>query len=273
MTEANVVVALSHVMADMPGIGKGDRSEQGYSYRGIEQITKEARPLLAKHGVVFVPRVVNREVYQVQINNRPWSDTVLEVVYTVYGPGGIEDRIEVGPLVGIGRDNSDKGANKAMSQAFKYALLQTLCIGDTKDDGDSQGHEADAHSQVHRSPRPRRAQPPDRPEETPRGERDGMSERGQAPVMSAPAPDRVTRRELDDIAAKVAVLPDGAQQEFYEDLAKLDLPPLNRPSQWVPQHLVLAMNLLGEYTGSEESRVRQHAEAAGHHAPGEEPFL
>jgi hypothetical protein len=47
-------------------------------------------------------------------------------------------------VVGIGRDNSDKGANKALTQAFKYALIQVLCIADAKDDGDGSTHEADA---------------------------------------------------------------------------------------------------------------------------------
>lgn len=57
----------------------------------------------------------------------------------------IDDSIEVGPLVGLGRDNADKGTNKGLTQVYKYALIQTLCIGDSKDDGDSQaGAEADA---------------------------------------------------------------------------------------------------------------------------------
>lgn len=142
----NVIEALSRVMADLPGIGRTEHSEQGYDYRGIESITRHAQGLLAKYGVVFVPKVMRREVKDFTINSRPWTEDQAWVVYTVYGPGGIEDRIEVGPLVGLGRDNSDKGMNKALTQAFKYALIQTLCIGDAKDDPDrEQAHEADAH--------------------------------------------------------------------------------------------------------------------------------
>lgn len=142
---SNVIVALSRVMRDLPGIGRDSTSEQGYQYRGIEAITKEAQGLLAKHGVVFVPRVVQREVVELTINNRPWTEQQAWITYAVYGPGGIDDRIEVGPFVAQGRDSSDKGMNKCMTQAFKYALLQTLCIGDAKDDADAgQAHEADA---------------------------------------------------------------------------------------------------------------------------------
>ena len=80
----------------------------------------------------------------ITVNGNPWTDTFLEVQYRVYGPGGKEDAITVGPLLAIGRDNSDKGANKAMTQAFKYALLQVLCISDKKDDGDQASHATDS---------------------------------------------------------------------------------------------------------------------------------
>lgn len=143
----NVIAALAAIMADLPGITKDERSEQGYNYRGIEAITRHVQHLCGKHGVVFVPRVVRRTTKEFTINSRPWTEDAAEVIYTVYGPGGIEDRIQVGPLVGLGRDNSDKGMNKAMTQAFKYALIQTLCIGDGKDDPDADvAREADARS-------------------------------------------------------------------------------------------------------------------------------
>lgn len=144
----NVIVALQRVMRDLPAIGKDSQASSqqgGYKYRGIEQITQHTQGLFAKHGVVFVPRVVHHETRDLTVNNKPWTDTVQLVEYDVYGPGGAEDRITVGPILAIGRDNSDKGANKCMTQAFKYALLQVLCISDAKDDGDKQSQEADEH--------------------------------------------------------------------------------------------------------------------------------
>jgi predicted nucleic acid-binding Zn-ribbon protein len=56
---------------------------------------------------------------------------------------GPEDCIEVGPIFAVGRDNADKGANKCMTQAFKYLLLQLLCVSDSKDDTDAASIEAD----------------------------------------------------------------------------------------------------------------------------------
>lgn len=133
----NVLEALQRVTRDLPAIGKGETSEQGYKYRGIEAITAHAGTLFGRHGVTFVPEVVEREVEALTINGRPWTETRLKLVYRVYGPGGIEDVLVVGPLWTAGRDNSDKGYNKCMTQGLKYALLQVLCIGDKADDVDA----------------------------------------------------------------------------------------------------------------------------------------
>lgn len=143
----NVIAAIAAVMAELPAIGKDQQAsaqQGGYAYRGIEQITRHTQGLFAKHGIVFVPRVVHHEIRDIVVNGKPWTDTVELVEYDVFGPGGTEDKITVGPILAVGRDNSDKGANKCMTQAFKYALLQCLCISDAKDDGDGSTHEADA---------------------------------------------------------------------------------------------------------------------------------
>ena len=165
-----VIQALAAVISELPAIGRDMTSEQGYAYRGIEDITKQASRLFGKYGVVWVPRVIDRDVKELVINNRPWTEDHLVVEYTVYGPSHrkldcdlnpdhpvlIEDCIVVGPIHALGRDNSDKGVNKAMTQAYKYALLQTLCISDAKDDGDQQpAHEADEQAPPAPPPDPR----------------------------------------------------------------------------------------------------------------------
>jgi hypothetical protein len=144
---ANVTEALAAVMAELPGIGKdgkADPAQGGYRYRGIEQITAHAQTLLAKHGVVPYPRVKgDPKIVPITVNSKPWTDTILKVEYRFkHGPSDTEEL--AGPFIGIGRDNSDKGANKCMTQTFKYALIQVLCIGDKADDADGQSHEADA---------------------------------------------------------------------------------------------------------------------------------
>ena len=142
----SVIAALRKVMEELPGIGKeGENVQQHFKYRGIEQITVEVQPLLAKHGVIIVPRVVSWERDEITINDKPWTDDRLTVEYTFYGPEG--DSITA-LVPGVGRDNSDKGSNKAMSGAFKYALLQVFCIGDDKDDADKETHETDTRART-----------------------------------------------------------------------------------------------------------------------------
>ena len=146
-----VVQAIAKIMAEIPAIGKdgkADPAQGGYRYRGIEQITAAAQSLMARHGVIFAPEVTQSEVVDITVNNKPWTDTRLWVKYRIYGPDG--SHIAVGPLMAIGRDNSDKGANKAITQAYKQALLQVFCVSDGKDDTDGSTHEADERHQ----PRP-----------------------------------------------------------------------------------------------------------------------
>lgn len=148
---SGIAQALAKVMADLPAIGKDQSASQaqgGYAYRGIEQITRHVQGLFAKHGVVVVPSVQSVETRDLLVNQKPWTDTTLVVNYTLVGPDG--SSLEA-TTVGIGRDNADKGANKAMTQAFKYLLLQVLCISDAKDDADGHTFEADAATQ--RNPR------------------------------------------------------------------------------------------------------------------------
>jgi hypothetical protein len=139
---ANIQTALAAVMGELPAIGKERHQGDGiqYAYRGIEQVTREVQGLFAKHGVVVVPLVDHVDVREIVVNGKPWTDTTLGVTYTLTGPDGSSLTART---VGIGRDNSDKGANKAMTQAFKYLLLQVLCISDAKDDADGQTHVAD----------------------------------------------------------------------------------------------------------------------------------
>jgi hypothetical protein len=146
----NVVEALAAVQAEIGGIAKRTSAERGrssgdagvsYAYRGIDEIAAAAQPLLGKHGIVIVPSVVSRDTTEIVVNNKPWTDTIVLVEWGIYGPNGssITARTE-----GWGRDNSDKGINKAMTGAYKNLLLRLLTIGDPGDDTDGATHERDS---------------------------------------------------------------------------------------------------------------------------------
>jgi len=143
----NVITALAAIMHELPAIGKADKSPEGYAYRGIEAITKHLQPLLAKHYVIIVPSTTIVDVRPSPAMRDGWQDVQITVDWRIFGPGGPSDVIEA-RTVGVGRDKSDKGANKAQTQAYKYLLLHLLAIADKADDADGFTYEHDRVEQT-----------------------------------------------------------------------------------------------------------------------------
>jgi hypothetical protein len=136
-----VVQALSAVRADLPGIGKDDRNTQeGFNFRSSETINRVLSPVLAKHGVVLVPKSTVREVVASPAMKDGWQDVYLTIDWTIYGPDGSSITARTN---GVGRDKVDRGANKAATQAYKYLVLQLFGIADKDDDSDGLSYEHD----------------------------------------------------------------------------------------------------------------------------------
>ena len=115
------------VMRDVGGIAKGERNQQqGYSYRGIDQVYNELHELLAKHGLFTIPFVVDSKREE-----RPTASggvlafTTALIDYHFMAEDGSHETARV---IGQGMDSGDKDANKAMAVAHKYALLQVFAI-------------------------------------------------------------------------------------------------------------------------------------------------
>jgi len=153
---ATVVEKLSLIMDALPGIGKDERSPEGYSYRGIEAIAKHLQPLLAKHGVIISPLSTMVSQNPSTAMKEGWSDTILDVEWRIYGPAG--DHIDA-RTQGIGRDKSDKGAAKALTQARKNLLLSLFSIADKADDADGQTYEHDRKPEGEAKPEPEPSAP------------------------------------------------------------------------------------------------------------------
>lgn len=136
---ALTVKAITAVMAELPAIPKGDKGPEGYAYRGIEAITAKLQPLMAKHGVITVPVAEEWSVVPTPAGKDGWTDVRLTVTWHIFGPGGAHITART---AGIGRDRSDKGVNKAHTQAYKYLLLGLFCISDKADDTDGYSPEA-----------------------------------------------------------------------------------------------------------------------------------
>lgn len=136
--------AIAKVMAEVGGIAKGDQAPSqmgGYQYRGIESMTRKLQTLCGQHGVIIWPAARVVEAPPSIGMKEGWLDWRVEVTWSVAGVDGIA--LDPPPVtVGIGRDNVDKGINKAMTAAYKYLLLQLFMVSDGKDDTDAQDYSA-----------------------------------------------------------------------------------------------------------------------------------
>jgi len=121
--------AVRRVMEDIGkvGVGKNGRNEkQNYAFRGIDDFVNSLSPILAKHGVILLPKVGVPEVTQhATSGGGKQFMVVVRVKWSIIGPAG--DRMTAVTL-GQALDTSDKAANKAMSAAYKYALGQVFAV-------------------------------------------------------------------------------------------------------------------------------------------------
>ena len=127
MEQGRIYAALCAVMADINPVAKGRKNaQQGFMYRGIDEIMNELQPLFAKHRVFVVPEILeqNREDRETK-NGAHLIYSVCKMKYTFYADDGSSVNAIV---VGEGMDSGDKATNKAMAIAMKYACLQVLCI-------------------------------------------------------------------------------------------------------------------------------------------------
>lgn len=114
-------------MSEGYSIGKDKKNpQQGYKYRGIDDVMNVFQPLLAKYKVFIVPEVLSHEREErTNKNGTLLLYSVCTIKYTFYAEDGSSISAVV---IGEGMDSGDKATNKAMSVAMKYAMFQTFCI-------------------------------------------------------------------------------------------------------------------------------------------------
>lgn len=140
----NVYALISAVTADLKGSGiQKDRrnQQQGYSFRGIDDVFNALAPALSRHGLVIMPRCVARTVTE-RANKQGgllFSVTVEVEFDFVSAHDGTTHSVR---FFGEAMDSGDKATNKAMSAAYKYCALQVFCIPTEGDnDSDATTHE------------------------------------------------------------------------------------------------------------------------------------
>ncbi|TGE04651.1 ERF family protein [Hymenobacter fodinae] len=142
--ENHVYKAIADVTAEMSkeGIAKGRKNQQqGYSFRGIDEVLNALSPVLSKHKLVILPRMTERECVERQSKNGGviFYVTVKAEFDFVSAVDGSKHTVST---YGEAMDSADKATNKAMSAAYKYAAFQTFCIPTEGDnDADATTHD------------------------------------------------------------------------------------------------------------------------------------
>jgi hypothetical protein len=144
----NVVALMAAVMNEITAVGKdGRNTSQNYNFRGVDAVVNAAGPAFRKHGVVPMPRVLSSERATVEVgkNRSLMREVVLKVAYDFHGPAGdvLTAEVEAEAL-----DSGDKATSKAMSVAYRTALLQVLAIPTDDPDPDSVSYERAAVPEV-----------------------------------------------------------------------------------------------------------------------------
>jgi len=196
-TAAHVYVAINEVTAAMAkeGLGKNRKNEQqGYKFRGIDDVYNVLSGHLAAAKLCILPRVVDRSVTERPTKNGGVSTyVVLTVEFDfVSCVDGSKHTIRT---MGEAMDTADKATNKAMSAAMKYACLLAFQIP-TEGDND-----ADAHHPEKAAPRPSVAKPEsDRVELAIAAKLDSAKDSGELADAEAAAARAVQAGELSDAA-------------------------------------------------------------------------
>lgn len=114
--------------------------QQGYKFRGIDDMYNALNKHLSDEGVFCTSEVLKDEREE-RLTKNGWllMYSILTMKFTFFA----EDGSSVSSTtIGEAMDTGDKSMNKAMSTAYKYALMQIFCIPTEEDkDTENQTHE------------------------------------------------------------------------------------------------------------------------------------
>ena len=144
LSKGAIYAAMGAVMVEVEAIGKDKQNvQQKFKYRGIDDAYNALHPLLAKHKIITVPRVINM-VSRHSVPTRNGGNLNYTMINVEYDFICCVDgsKITVGPMLSEGMDAADKSCAKALASGHKYAIFQTWCIP-TSDmpDGDAETHD------------------------------------------------------------------------------------------------------------------------------------
>ena len=149
------IVAITGELAK-EGISKSSTNQQqGFKYRGIDQVYGALSPLLSKYSLCIMPRIVSKEVVErTNKNGTALFYTTVEAHFDVVS--AIDGSRHTVTSFGEAMDSGDKSVGKAMSYAYKAMSFMLFAIP-TEGDNDADAH---SHEVAAKSPAPRQPSPP-----------------------------------------------------------------------------------------------------------------
>ena len=137
----NIYESLAAINKEIKAITKDQKNtQQGFKFRGIDDVMNQLHDLFAKHEVIILPEVLER-TREERTNQRGTVifTTHLTISYCFLAIDGTK---VCAIAVGESMDSGDKGCNKAMSVALKMVLLEMFLIPTQEmKDPDSETHE------------------------------------------------------------------------------------------------------------------------------------
>lgn len=144
----NVIALMVEVMRYARAVPKdGHNASQNFNFRGIDGVLNSVGPALRTVGVVPVPTLVTMKRTTVSIgrNQTPMDSVYLEIDYRFYGP----ELDAISCLVpGTSMDSGDKAVSKAMSVAYRTALIQIFALPTMETDPDAHTYERSPEAAV-----------------------------------------------------------------------------------------------------------------------------
>ena len=127
MENAKIYPSICSIMKEIGAIGKDKKNQQqGFMFRGVDQVMNTLHPLLAEFGVFPVPEIL--ETHREERTTKSGGNLIYTIHKVRYHFTAIDGSEVCATVVGEGMDSADKSSNKAMAVAFKYACFQLLCI-------------------------------------------------------------------------------------------------------------------------------------------------
>lgn len=130
MSAPQVYRAINAVARDLAGSGIAKRhrnAQDDYQYRSIDDVLNRLSPLLAKHKLCVLPRVLERLMTdRAGHGEQLLVNVALKVAFDLVS--STDGSSHVVESFGEALDAGDKATAKAMSSAYKHVMLQAFCV-------------------------------------------------------------------------------------------------------------------------------------------------